>query len=374
MEEESVASPYAGDLDALMMGLQMALDPYDVMITNERPPEYISYTMLLASDEVNEESMGFTCSGGGINCSALKRNDLIFTNGGTMNCMDPEPVHAALHAFGRVSGLEGVDNVMDVMNYVPDYTMPLATFLDECSPLVQQMGFNDKGDPVMLPLECTSLDHTECPEDENQNSHADLLEFYGARTEDADPPEFSDIVPEDGAVFDSGDVMMNVTVTDADPAVGLRWRISSPAIEDQAPDGLTKCTNDVCDSNWEETPVKPTDSDWSFALELPPGEYTITLEAADYHGNVAEMVTRTVTVGGAVSDSSGGPSDTTDGNDSSQFTTGQDSEDDDGTGSSTSQDDDGSGGCVCTTGSSNPGGAVLMLLGLMGLGTMRRRW
>lgn len=385
---ETEEDPYA-DAAGLTTAISDALIDYDVLVTNTRPPEYISYTMLLASDEAADMNTGFTCTYGGISCSARQRARIISTSGSTMNCMDPEITHAVLYQFGRISGLEGVDNPMDVMNYVPDYTMAPVGYLDECSDRVQQNGFDDQGAPVLLPLECTSVDHFVCPNGANgspgQNSHQDLLAAYGDRTDDADAPVLENIVPEDGAVIMAGeDVTMDVDVTDADPAVGLRWTISSPALEAAGVEGgmFSQCTNDVCDANWEDaTPLKATDSDWSFTLAgLPPGEYTITLEASDYHGNVAEMVTSIVTIEGAGSDTGGADTGadetgTVDPTNGSNFTSGADSGDDDGSGS-TAGTDDGGGGCSCTSGEDASGGgpsAVLMLLGFAGLGAMRRR-
>jgi MYXO-CTERM domain-containing protein len=383
VDEESEIPPFAGAGD-LTGSVSDALAVYDVLVTNTRPPEYISYIMLLANDEPSKMGQSYTCTSISANCSARPRNDMGFISGTTMNCMDPEITHAAVYAFGRASGLEGIDNPEDWMNYVPDYTVAPMGFQDVCSDRIQQNGFNDQGDPVVLPLECTSADHAKCPDDANgdaqQNSHQDLLLFYGERTEDTEAPVLANIVPEDGAVLMQGDsLVVDVDITDADPVVGVRWVVSSPALEKAVPGGaLSQCTNGVCDSNWPDAlPLKPTDSDWAFTLAgLPEGEYTITLEAADYHGNVAEMVTYTVMIGEEASDTgtdetgsndtgnppldSGNPLDSGDSGDSGGSEGG-------------ANDDSSGGGCSCRT-SPTPGGAVLMLLGLMGLGTLRRRW
>jgi MYXO-CTERM domain-containing protein len=383
VSQESEIAPYpdAGDLTGI---IGTELDAYDVHVTNTRPPEYISYVMLMMNDEPNEMSTSFTCTSVGINCGSRQRNDLAFTRGSTMNCMDPVQLHAALYAFGRASGLEGVDNPDDYMNYVPDYMTPPMGFMDACSDRVQQIGFNDAGMQVNLPLECTSVDHTDCPNGANgqaqQNSHQDLLEYYGARTEDTDPPVLTNIAPGDGAVLMQGDALViDVDIEDADPVVGVRWTISSPALVDLiGVDTFSQCTNEVCDANWgDATPLKATDSDWSVTFQgLRAGEYTITLEAADYHGNVAEMTTFTVTIEGEPSGTGG--VDETGGNETGTpppFTTGEDAgETGDGTGNGSGATDDGGGGCSCRT-TSTPGGSMaLMLLGLMGLGAMRRRW
>ncbi|MCX4242104.1 MYXO-CTERM sorting domain-containing protein [Paraliomyxa miuraensis] len=391
VSEETVEPPYA-DADNLTTALANNLVEYDVMVTNVRPPEYISYVMHLASDDPADMSTSFSCAFGGINCEARNRNAITSTSGTTMNCIDPEVVHASTYAFGRVSGLEGVDNPEDWMNYVvdvgplagPDYAMAPLGFQDVCNDRVQQQGFNDRGMQVSLPLECTSVDHFTCDGPggmQGQNSHQDLLMYYGARVEDTEAPVLSNIVPEDGAVLMAGDdLVLDVDISDGDPIVGVRWTVTSEVFIDIiGSDTVTQCTNDVCDANWmDASPLKATDSDWEVTFAgLPPGEYAITLEAADYHGNIADMVSATVTIMGEDSGTSGPMTtgaDSSGGNatndDSSVFTTGED-ESGDGT-STSSQDDTGGGGCSCRT-TPAPGGAMLMLLGLMGLGTLRRR-
>lgn len=399
VDRATTISPFSGDLEALQAGIVAALEPYDVHVTNDRPPEYVPYTMLLPEIEVS--SFSLACSFGGINCGARKRNGIVFMVPETQNCSAPDLLHQALYAFGRISGLEGVDNPMDVMNFPPDFTMPVAAYLDECSFRSPQLNFNKMGMPTTpAQLECTGKDHAagQCDEDPDgfagQNSHQDMLAYYGPRAaEDIDPPEFSNLVPENGAVLTAGsngvaELTLDVDMTDADTHLAARWTISSDAlVSDMFPDGiLTICTNDVCTVNWDDAvPAKPTDSDWAspVALNFPPGEYTITLEASDYKGNVAEPVTITVTIEGEVSGSEdsgsgGGVDDTAGGdNDTNQppLDTGVDTgtSGDDATGDGDGGATDDGGGCSCRT-TQTPGGMVLMLLGFVGLGAMRRRW
>lgn len=406
--EEQTLDPYA-DAELLSVALAAALVDYDVTVTNTRPPEYVPYVMLLASDEPVPDSMSFTCTSGGINCGARQRNDIGFTRGSTLYCMDPEVTHASLHAFGRLSGLEGVANPQDWMGFLPDYTTPPLGYMDVCSDRVSQLGIDDMGMQVELPLECTSLDHAACPDDAEgnpgQNSHQDLLLYYGARTEDTDAPVLSNVVPVDGAVLEQGaELRLDVDITDADPVVAVRWVISSPALADAGVEGgtLSQCTNDVCDVNWDDaTPLKATDSDWSFELfGLPLGEYTITLEAADFHGNVAAMVTSVVTITeegrGGTDDSTTGPVDPPvppDPDTGGVFTTGEaegeadiggEVEGEGDAGRPDPSEGDGSSGtseggllaerpgCSCRT-TRTRGGMVLLLLGMLGLGARRRR-
>lgn len=402
--DAATIEPYEGDIDALVTGISAALEPYDVMVTTERPPEYVPYFMLMATAEEAPDSMSFTCTSGAPQCGGVKRNSLMFTSGVTMQCTEtPDPVAAAMFVIGSNLGLEGSTDPTDWMFYPPDYTMPGTTFVDACVPMQPRNGFDDQDNVIELDLDCTDEEHLECEKADKdireQNTHADLLDRYGARVEDTDPPELTDIVPEDGAVLMQGELNLDVTITDADPTVAVRWTISSPTLmeivdendEPIWPDGTQcKATNRACQNfqsggvlEWEgETFNKPTDSDWS-VTELamaPPGEYTITLEVSDYHGNVADIVTRTVTVMGAgddddddAVDSSGGDGMMDDGmDDGSVFTTGNDDTGDGGDDGNADGGDDGdSSGCSCTA-SPQSGGLAILLMGLFGLGLRRR--
>ena len=313
------AYPNAAGLRA---SLAAALDPYDVHITGQRPPEYLAYAMLLASDDPLPESASFTCSLGAISCGARKRNGITRVLGPTQNCPFSDPLLTSLFAFGRISGLEGVDAPLDAMHYPPDFSVGGGAFIDACQPIVNRLGVNDVGEVIELPLECTSLDHVDCPAQE-QNGHADLLAYYGPRVVDVDPPVIVSVTPEDGSFIPpNGDLTLDVVLSDADPVLGGRWTIYSPALEDMVEDGrLTICTNDVCTVGWGDAmPLKPTDSNWSIVISaLPEGEYEITFEASDFHGNVMEPVylivnvgigpdNETTTTGGMGPDTSTGPS------------------------------------------------------------------
>jgi MYXO-CTERM domain-containing protein len=404
--EPTTFEPYA-DAVNLTENLTAALAPFDVTVTNTRPPKYVPYMLILADDAVSKESQSFTCTGGGVDCSALSRHRVGTIIGGSMNCMDPDFLHAALYTFGRLSGLEGSDVAMDPMFYLPDFTMPATEFQDMCGALVPQEGFNDRGMQVTLPLECTSLDHTGCEEAMQQNSVADLTATYGVAPAepDADPPVIAITSPRDGAVFMAGeDVIVDGTVEDNDAYVGAMWTVQGAGLADpNFLDGVEVyeyCTNTACIptegalagaapplTGWEEVDqAKATDSSFAmptFTGGLPAGEYTVTFEAADMHGNVAAPVSITFTVeeapsgtgdetaGGGVDDTAGGADDVLD--DGGVFTTGVDDDGDgDGTGSGSAGEDDDSGGCACNTA---PGrsGLVALMFGLLGLGLSRRR-
>lgn len=356
---------FTGDHAGMMAGLQAALAPYDVTVTDVRPPEYVEYTMLVPQAGLAAENISYICGGSGINCSAAKRNDIGFLYGGTANCTNPDLVHSALAQVGRLAGLEGNSDPDDPMGYPPNFLLPATAFQDTCTERVNQFGVDDLGMEIELPFECTSLDHEDCPEPTEINSHADLMAYYGARVDDAEAPELANVSPVDGENYEDGDILMDVEITDSDPIVGVRWTMQSDALEAAGIEGgvLRRCTNDVCagpgttnPENWDGV-FHETDGDHSFSLVgLPPGEYFITLEVADYHGNVAPTVTLTVTVGPAEGGTGGstGGGDTGDGSTGGASTGGESTGD--GLLDDTGEGDSTTGAGTAAMGSTSEGG------------------
>lgn len=390
---EETPMTVVADAGQLTTDIAAALAPYNVMVTNERPPEYMPYYMLVLRDEMFADSLNYACAGGPLTCASRGRNAIGSTSGGTMFCMDPNLTQAGLYSFGRMAGLEGVDDPLDPMHYPPDFETPATMYQDACmaiSPL-----FGGKKGTTPQPLECTSADHVDC-DAMQQNSHADLLSYFGAFAEDTEAPVITVVSPEDGATIPEGEgLVLDASIEDADPAVAMRWTVESPALEgldvpQLEDDGkFTFCTSNLCDVNFlDGDPFKPTDSSWAApALNgLPGGEYTVTIEASDYHGNEAEPVVVTVTVEGGPATTGGTDTDTGDGTDSGSndsgnndsgpvFTTGDDSDGEtgDGDGGGTAGMEEEEDGCGCTTGPAGSGSVLLMGLGLLGLATGRRR-
>jgi MYXO-CTERM domain-containing protein len=262
--------------------------------------------------------------------------------------------------------------------------MPASTFQDQCDDISPRI---DPKTMMPVPLECTSADHNGCMMGQ-QNTVADLMAYFGGRTDDTEAPVLSNMQPTDGQDFPlagpTAMVEFSVEVADADPIVGLSWTIESDVFADQG-GSISACTNNHCDVNLiEGDPFKPTDSAWGFPIGLPGGEYAVTLEASDYHGNVTETITYTFTVNGGMGES-GGASDTdamttgatmttttpttTMSLETTNGATEGDTDDEDDTGPEMMEDD---GGCNCTQ-SPGAGGAFMLILGLFGFAATRRR-
>lgn len=393
--DEPITREVSADAMAIASELRTAFEAYDISIVADPPPAYVPVFALLTSDAESEESGSYTCGSQVANCSGLSRDGTFSTNAGTLRCTDPDDVQAAIYAVGRLAGLEGKEDATDAMHYPPDYTMPVYTFTDECGPISAQLRGEDK--MTAIPLECTSLDHVGCDSGE-QNSHADLLENLGPNAADSDAPVIAISSPADGDVIaEGGAINVAATVEEASNFAAVRITIASPALEGLEEANIfggeiSFCTTDICDVNFlDGEPFKTADSAWGTGdiTGLPGGEYTITLEGSDYYGNEADPVVVTITLEGGPIDPSGGdtesggdtdptgdPTDPTSASDTattfaSDGGSSSGDGDTDGGGDSGGADDDG-GGCS-VGGSGGAGGSIAMMLGLLGLGLLRRR-
>ena len=371
-------------------GIAEAFAAYDLHVVNEPPPPYVPVYALFTGAEASDMNNSHSCTSTVSNCAARDRDAAYFAFlGGTNQCSDPDFVAAGVFATGLLAGLEGKEDApTDFMNYPPDYTMPASEFVDECGPIAAPLGGEDGVTPQ--PLDCTSLDHTGC-DSMQQNSHADLLENLGPNAADSDAPVISLKTPADGDVIAEGDALVvDVGVEEASNYAAVSIRIASPALDGVQTGGeFSFCTTDICDSNFlDGNPFKTADSDWTTPelTGLPGGEYTITVEAADYYGNVADTIEVTVTVEGGPVDPTGGDTDgdtdtgndtaTTDptGNDSNTtFASGGDSSGGDTDGSAGGDGGNGGGGGGGCSASGAQGGSFALLFGLFGLGFIRRR-
>lgn len=387
-------SPEAQDIAA---GIEAAFAAYDLHVVTEAPPEYMPTYALFTGGEASEDNDSYSCTSQVSNCSALRRDAAYFAFlGGTNTCSDPDVVAAANFAVGLLAGLEGKEEAPDDwMNYPPDFMSPPTQFLDECGAIAAPLGGKDGMTPQ--PADCSSLDHVDCDSME-QNSHADLMENLGANAADEDAPVINLMGIADGDVIAEGDPLnVSFTMDEASNFAGTRLTISSEALNgvEGIVDGrISYCTTALCDRNFlEGEPFKPADSVWSSndVNGLPGGDYTITIEASDYYGNEAEMITLNVTLEGGPIDptesGSGGADDTgsaeSNGSDPSAGDSmdtfasqgdesGGGSDTDGSAGGSGSSDDGGGGGCSVSA-EQGVGGSFALMLGLFGLGLVRRR-
>jgi hypothetical protein len=275
-DEVTTVRPLEFGFDELIEGLEYALAEYDVHVTDVRPPPYVPYFMLLY--ESGGGRSGAECVATLPNCGAARRNRIAIARVADV-CGALDPLALALHAFGRMSGLDVVEEVDDPMALSSSGGEIGTMFLDRCSTLVDSMSV------------CRA-DEEHCGET-GQNAHRRLLEIYGARRLDQEPPFVWDVLPEDEHEIPWPELSLTLgaQISDQDSFVPIRWTFDAAGVE-----GLefyALCTNAACfrSASVESLPVR---------LELQPGvNYTVTLEASDLHGNEAEPVVRSFSFAGA---------------------------------------------------------------------------
>jgi MYXO-CTERM domain-containing protein len=364
--------------------------------------------MLLPGDVVDLEATSRTCVTAGIDCDGVQRNDIGRTLGGTTNCTNPDPVQAALIAFGYMSGLENNDEPTDPMFYPPQFDAPSQAFVDACATLVPTL---DEDGMPNLPVCVGAYHETYCGDvDGAINSDLELRGVYGDGPPQADvtPPTVLQVGIDGDMELRSGTPLpLTAIIEDDSGLVFVRWtlRADNAALEEFDIDGdgaICKGHNDVCEVDFVGMVPYFQDDDGDYgAPELtsaPDGLYEVTLEAADLAGNAIAPIEVTIAIGVSGGSSESGTSGVPDPDSSGGATlesgdpsTDPDSGevDDDGVTSPEPGDDDGgstttsagatdaiaSRGCSCDAAGDRSTGAhsMALLVGMLALGRRRRR-
>ena len=289
----------------LMTGLQNALAPYNVRITNERPDDYVPYHMLLMTDMDDMEAMSEVCALAPLGCDGLPRNQTAIVLGSTMNCMDRDPLAAALFAFGRLSGLEPLTGVPEDPMTTPQDTANSPTMYQDMCNMLADPG-NLKCLSSIHKLYCNDMDGV-------QNSHQELLGVYGpAPTEpDTTPPTIDSIFPEDGATFSTSDSWtVSATASDDSGYVVARWDWVEGIPDPIADSWFCKATNRACPQEFMNSHGADPSLPWDFFSATdgaPAGTYKFRFTVQDMAGNTAmQEITVTVEPSGGGSASGGG--------------------------------------------------------------------
>lgn len=327
---------------------QMA--PYGIRFAYaERPPAHLPYAMVMMGG--NPGLLGLPGGVLGVSCSSdcgdFWWRDLTFAftdsvGNGNAEALGTTALHEAAHAFG----LAHVDGSQHIMY---PFVNTDVSWAEQCTP------YNDSTGGI----NCQPT-HNEFCGGGAQNSHAELLAYFGENTPDLDPPVVEILSPADGSEHEVGaSLTVEAEITDNHEGVG--WKLVLPEVG-------------------QEAVAFGFEKQWPLG-NLPQGTYTLRVEAIDHDRNEAfDEVTIYVGV-----DAPEPGEDTTAGED----TTGSDDDplpggtagstgepSDDGSESSGSPDPDqmgdGDEGCGCRT--SPTGMPAVGLLVLLGLGLRRRRW
>ncbi len=326
---------------AALQAVQVDWSAYDVFITDERPASG-PYTMNMTgpTNPFGNGILGVAP----LDCNDSQTNSNITYAFHSAN----DPFSAATQAttisqeVAHSYGLEHVNQPGDIMN--PSNAGGDPSFLDECISIV----------PGQNGILCGAQHAVHCPQGGGaaQNAHLELLDMFGASVPDAAAPTVTITAPVDGDVFE----------------VGASFDIEVSAADDTGIESVQLFNNG---SALQSDGTEP----YGWTVDnIPEGEYALFVVATDVAGNETTSATVTVFVGAsppAGSDETGGDSDEGSGGDD------DDDDDDSGTGEFPAGlgDDDASTGCGCGAGASSGPfrSAPLALLGLLGLGVVRRR-
>lgn len=326
---------------ATFQELQSYYEPFNIVMTSQRPPDWLPYTMAVIGGASNQG--GGVCGVANVACDGLKRNHVSLTFPESCGGVSEIAAQETSHNWG----LEHVDDQTDLM--YPFNNGGFKTYTDACNTVDHSTGG--------AVTQCGYIHEIYCPagEGEQQNSYQELLGVFGARAVDSVAPEISDIQPPDGSVFHQSDsINVTASVTEDSHFLGAKWTW----IDGELPDGLTEytvCTNNVCTQNYSLTPgTDPNTVAWDFInlSGAPVGTYTFQFEVLDAYANYdSAMITIEIIPDGA--DTATGPDTSADTSGSGEGTASSDPTDADSEGEGT---DDGTGTGITVGGSGTEGG------------------
>lgn len=377
-KETTFPKPPGGEATkaVVLQKMQNFFGAYDLVLTTERPPEYLPYTMaVIGGTSGNAGQPNGVCGIANVSCDGAKRNhvSLSFPD----SCVGVTAEIAAQEAAHNW-GLEHTDVTADLMY---PFLAGGNSFRDECMDISHETGNGITA--------CTYVHKLYCPEGqgEQQNSHTELLGVFGPRQEDTTAPEIVNISPPDGSTFTDKDAfLVTADIVEDSNFVGVKWTWLEGLPPDLAEKGYTRCTNQVCTDDFAAW--RPVDEPWPFLNinKPPPGTYRFQIEVMDAYGNSdTETITITVVPSGGTTtdepdptgepDPTTGPSPTTD-----DPTTSDDSSDAGSSGNISSatqgtpmDDPGGDDGCACRTRGAPSGSWLLLLAGLLPLRRRARR-
>lgn len=361
----------ASQQSALFQNLQGYYDPFDLVLTTNRPPEYLPYTMAVVGGSAGLAGLGGgVCGVANVACDGLKRNHVSLTFPQSCGGVAEIAAQETSHNWG----LEHTDNSSDLM--YPFNNGGYKTFVDDCMAISHATGNGT--------TQCSHIHGEYCGGDgEQQNSYGELMAIFGPRTPDTSPPQIVSFSPENGATMTTGDSFtVTAQVTEDSNFLGAKWTWI-----DGMPDEIesfARCTNKACDDEYGlGVDFDPDEVAWDFIkLNGPPeGTYTFRFEIMDAYGNsdsqelTFEVVPGEATAGNPTTASGG--SDSGDGTATGGTGGGTEGGGTDGATGGTAATfggmDDGGGkdGCACTTTPDRPWTGSLF--GLLALGLFRRR-
>ena len=277
VSQDTTFPPYGSEAQksAVIQGLQGAYAPFNLVISSNRPPDYLPYTMAVVGGSSSLAGLpGSVCGVANVQCDAIQRNHVSLTFPQSCGGVPAVTAHEAGHNFG----LEHVTNTADLM--YPYNTGQSTSFLDGCTNISHATGSGV--------TQCGHIHREYCNGDpERQNAHAEMMAAFGPRIPDDTAPQIVELFPPDGSVLTTEDSFtISARVTENSNFLGVKWTWLEGPVEDGV--GLTRCTNSVCDDNYGlGVGFDPNEIPWDFLrITSPPeGTYRFRFEVMDAYGN-----------------------------------------------------------------------------------------
>lgn len=348
-------------------------EPFDLVMTSQRPPDFVPYTMTVIGGSAQMAGLGGgVCGVANVACDGLKRNHVSLNFPQSCNGMAETAGQETAHNWG----LEHTDNQNDIL--YPFNNGGGKSFIDDCMNIDHSTGNGI--------TQCGYIHEVYCPAGmgEQQNSYGEMLGVFGAKNEDTTAPVITSMFPADGAVMPTDETFTITASIDEDSnmaAVKWTWVEGLPGgIEE-----YTRCTNNVCTNDYVTgVSFNAAEIAWDFVTfdasegPLPEGVYTFQLEVYDAYSNYdTQTITFEVAEGGG---EAGGMDETGPGGDATDGPGGTAGDDEaDGTAGDAGLDGgldggDGGGGegCTCRT-ADERGPSATWMLALLALAGVRRR-
>jgi MYXO-CTERM domain-containing protein len=345
---------------AIIETFQSQLAPYGVRLAYEQaPPPELPYAMVMMGGTpgllgMQNGVLGVSCSS---DCGDRWWRDATFAftaaaSASQTNTLATTALHEAAHAFG-LAHIDKSFNSGYIMHPYVDQNPRV--WAKDC------IGYNDATGGI----NCQSTHDIFCGGGA-QNTHAELLAYFGVNGPDTEAPTVSILTPTDGQELPAGtDISIEADITDNFEGVG--WKL------------LIYQDGNLID----ERPAFVFERKWGFS-KLPAGTYRFVVQAIDHDRNIgADEVT--IFVGNATPPETGSDTDSSGGTDGTGGTgdtagTGGVTGLTGGTGGTAGATDtatdtagiDEDDGCGCTS-APRPADSLWLLTGLLGLFARRRR-
>lgn len=336
---------------AIIETFESLLSPYGVRVAYEKaPPPELPYAMVMMGGR--PDIVGMQNGVLGVSCSSdcgdrwWRDTTLAFTAAASpnqVNTLSTTALHEAAHAFG-LGHIDTNNNSPYVMHPYVDNSEKV--WGDNCEEYNAATG----------DINCKPTHDVWCGGGA-QNTHAELMAYFGENGPDLEPPTVEILSPEDGLELEpGGSVELKAAVTDNHDGVGWKLMVYKD------------------DELVQEEPAFKFQTSWNFG-GLPTGTFRLRVQAIDHDRNVsADEITIHVGVPAPPPDSSTGPDTTSDADTGTTPTeaadatgepptTGDDTTPQDGSSSTTlPPQDGGDDGCSCTTDAPTAPTWLLLLL------------